>query len=442
MAVFNRKNLIIVGVVIAALFISSRLFVAHAEGPPAMPPPPPITMAAVLEKDVTEWNEFSGRIEATDAVEVKPKVSGTIEKVHFQDGAMVKKGDVLFTIDPRPYKAEYDRLMGTLSAAESALTNAKQEIVRAKNLMETKAISKREYDERASALRIAEGNLKAARGGVDAVKLNLEYTDVVAPISGKVSRAEITEGNTVNAGSNAPVLTRIVALSPIYISFEVDEQTFLSHIQNYPPEMLKQIPVQVGLANQKDTPITAAIHSFDNQLDVSSGTIRVRAINDNADGRLVPGLFARVRLGTPKAETRLLINEKAIGTDQSKKYVFVVNDKNMAEYHEVTLGSEVDGLRVVQTGLKAGDKVIVNGLMRVRPGAPVSPELVDMQTGQKPDAAPAAPPAPAPEAEAKPEVKPGEPKKDDAVLIPAEKEPAKEPLKVEDVPANVDQPKK
>ncbi len=429
MVVFNQKNLIIAGIGVIALFLSSRLFVAHAEGPPGMPPPPPITMAAVLEKDVTEWSEFSGRIEAMDAVEVKPKVSGTIDKVHFQDGTIVKKGDVLFTIDPRPYKAEYDRLMGALSAAESSLTNAKQEIVRAKNLMATKAISKREYDERASALRIAEGNMKAARGAVDSAKLNLEYTDVIAPISGKVSRAEITEGNTVNAGGNAPVLTRIVALSPIYISFEVDEQTFLSHIQNYTADALKQIPVQVGLANQKDTPIPATIHSFDNQLNVTSGTIRVRAINENADGRLVPGLFARVRIGTPQAEKHLLVSERAIGTDQSKKYVFVVNDKNMAEYHEVTLGSMVDGLRVVRSGLNAGDKVIVNGLMRVRPGAPVQPELVDMQT-EKPF-----------------EAKPAELKKDEpSVLIPADKEAEKQLPKVEDVTPStpspsVDQPK-
>lgn len=299
----------------------------------------------------------------------------------------------------------------------------------AKNLMATKAISKREYDERASALRIAEGNMKAARGAVDSAKLNLEYTDVIAPISGKVSRAEITEGNTVNAGGNAPVLTRIVALSPIYISFEVDEQTFLSHIQNYTADALKQIPVQVGLANQKDTPIPATIHSFDNQLNVTSGTIRVRAINENADGRLVPGLFARVRIGTPQAEKHLLVSERAIGTDQSKKYVFVVNDKNMAEYHEVTLGSMVDGLRVVRSGLNAGDKVIVNGLMRVRPGAPVQPELVDMQT-EKPF-----------------EAKPAELKKDEpSVLIPADKEAEKQLPKVEDVTPStpspsVDQPK-
>ncbi|MBY0427663.1 MAG: efflux RND transporter periplasmic adaptor subunit, partial [Alphaproteobacteria bacterium] len=252
---------------------------------------------------------------------------------------------------------------------------------------------------------------------------------------GKVSRAEITEGNTVNAGSNAPVLTRIVSLSPIYVSFEVDEQTFLSNIQKYPAEQLKLIPVQIGLANQKDTPTPATIHSFDNQLNVSSGTIRVRAINENLDGHLVPGLFARVRIGSPQAEKRLLVSERAIGTDQSKKYVFVINDKNMAEYHEVTLGSMVDGLRVVRTGLKAGDRVIVNGLMRVRPGAPVQPELVDMQT----EATNAVP------VEAKPaEPKPVDVKKDEpSVLIPAEKEPEKEPLKVEDVaPPTVDQPKK
>ena len=432
MIVFNRKNLIIFGIVMIAIFASSRFFVAHAEGPPdgppGMPPPPPITMATVLEKDVTEWSEFSGRIEAIDAVEVKPKVSGTIDKVHFKDGVMVKKGDVLFTIDPRPYKAEYDRLMGALSAAESSLTNAKQEIARAKNLMATKAISKREYDERASALRIAEGNMKAARGGVDSAKLNLEYTDVVAPISGKVSRAEITAGNTVNAGSGAPVLTRIVSLSPIYISFEVDEQTFLSHIQTYSSDALKQIPVQIGLANQKDTPMPATIHSFDNQLNVTSGTIRVRAVNENVDGRLVPGLFARVRIGTPQAEKHLLISDRAIGTDQSKKYVFVINDKNLAEYREVTLGSVVDGLRVVRTGLNAGEKVIISGLMRVRPGAPVQPELVDMQT-EKPVLAHSEPQA--------------APNKDEpSVLIPAEKEPEKQPLNVQDVaPPKVDQPK-
>ena len=415
-----RKPLTVAGIVIVALFAGNRLFFAHAEGPPAMPPPPPITMAAVIEKDVTEWTEFAGRVQAVDDVEVKPKVSGTIEKVHFQDGAQVQKGDVLFTIDPRPYQAEYDRQIGAVSAAESALTNAKQEIARAKNLMQSKAISKREYDERASTLRIADGNFKAAKGALDATKLNMEYTKVVAPISGKVSRAEITEGNIVNAGGNAPGLTRIVALSPIYISFDVDEQTFLSNIQNYPAEALKQIPVQVGLANQTDTPIPATIHSFDNQLNVSSGTIRVRAINENADGKLVPGLFARVKLGTPKAESHILINEKAIGTDQSKKYVFVVNAQNMAEYHEVTLGSVVDGLRVVRSGLKAGDRVIVNGLMRVRPGAPVTPEMVDMQTGGAPVAAPAPIAA-----------QPTESKKDDVpVLIPAEKE----SIRIEDVP--------
>jgi multidrug efflux system membrane fusion protein len=293
---------------------------------------------------------------------------------------MVKKGDVLFTIDPRPYKAEYERVIGSLSAAESALLNARQELARAKNLMATKAISKREYDERASALRIAEGNMKAARGSVDSAKLNLEYTDVIAPIDGKVSRAEITEGNIVNAGSGAPILTRIVSLSPIYVSFEVDEQTFLSHIQRFSADQLKNIPVQIGLANEKNTPTPATIHSFDNQLNTSSGTIRVRAINDNADGRLVPGLFARVRLGTPQAEKHIIISDRAVGTDQSKKYVFVVNAQNVAEYREVVLGSMAQGLRIVKSGLAAGDRVIVNGLMRVRPGAPVQPEVVEMQS--------------------------------------------------------------
>jgi multidrug efflux system membrane fusion protein len=254
--------------------------------------------------------------------------------------------------------------------------------------MATKAISKREYDERDSALNIADGNMKAAKAAVDVAKLNLDYTNVIAPISGKIGRAEITVGNTVNAGPGAPTLTRIVSLSPIYASFEVDEQTFLSHIQKYSAEELKMIPVQLGLANQSDTPFLATISSFDNQLNTASGTIRVRALYNNADLKIVPGLFVRVRLGSPTPESRILISEKAVGTDQSKKYVYVVGADNMAAYREITLGAAAEGMRVVRSGLSAGDKIIVNGLMRVRPGAPVTPELVSMANVDAPAAAP------------------------------------------------------
>lgn len=359
----------------------------------------PVSAAFVIEKEVTEWSEFSGRLEAMDNVEVKARVSGAIEKVHFQDGSLVKQGDPLFTIDQRPYSAEVEKAKGALASAESAYRNAVTDLERAKGLLSSSNISKRDYDARESNVRITEGNVKAAKGNLDAAQVNLDYTVIKAPISGKVSRAEITEGNVITSGVNTPVLTNIVSLSPIYASFEVDEQTFLQNIYNTSPESLKNIPVKINLADDGAENIIGKIHSFDNQLNVASGTIRVRATIDNEDGKLVPGLFARVRLGSPEAKKAILVNEKAIGTDQSKKFVYVVSPNNTAEYHEVTLGQPVDGLRVVHTGLKSGDKIIVNGLVKVRPNAPVQPEMVDMTslddknpqniTGDKPNDGPA-----------------------------------------------------
>lgn len=374
-----KTIVIVVVVLVAGYFLKG--FLLGGEKPAATQQADagvPVSAANVIQREVTEWSEFSGRLEAVDNVEIRARVSGTIEKVHFQDGSIVSKGQPLFTIDQGPYIAEVEKAKGAYAGAQSAAQNAAADYERAKSLIASSTISKRDYDVRESAVRVAEGNVKTTKAALNAAQLNLDYSVIKAPISGKVSRAEITEGNVINAGANTPVLTTIVSLSPIYASFEVDEQTFLQNMYNTTPESLGKIPVKITLADDSDNFIEGKIQSFDNQLNVTSGTIRVRAIVDNADNRLVPGLYAKVKLGSPESKKAILVNEKAIGTDQSKKFVYVVSKENTAEYHEVKLGQNVDGLRVVRSGISADDKIIVNGLVKVRPNAPVQPEMVDM----------------------------------------------------------------
>lgn len=358
----------------------------------------PASVATVISKSVTPWSEYSGRIEAVSAAEIRPRVSGQIVKVHFTDGAVVKRGQPLFTIDPVPYEAEVARAKGAYASASAAARNAEQEFKRAKTLVKSKAISRAEFEMRESALTQATGALAAAKGALDAAQVNLDYAHVRAPISGKISRAEVTEGNQVDSGSGAPLLASIVTLSPIYAGFDLDEQSFLATIQGVSDEKLKEIPVQVGLSNSEGTPIAAKIHAFDNQIGMSSGTIRVRAIIPNKDGALVPGLFARVRIGTPEQLPSILINPAAVGTDQSKKFVFVINGENKVEYREIKLGIITDGLQIVTEGLKEGERIVVAGLHRLRPGMLVTPMAADMETlkpvgGEAAPAAAAAAPA-------------------------------------------------
>ena len=374
-----RSLLIALIIGIAAYFAYSHFF-SHSGGTPQMGGGAPVSVATVIEKDTSEWTEFPGRLEAVNTAEIKPRVSGTIEKIHFKDGQMVKRGDLLFTIDTRPYAADVARAKGNLAAANASYVNAKIDFDRAAPLVETGNITKREFDARKSTLYSAEGKVLAAKGDLALAQVNMDYAEVRAPFAGKMGRAEITEGNVVNAGLQAPTLAWIVALSPIYASFEMDEQNFLNHVQRVPADKITSIPVEIGLANQSDTPYKGHVQAIDNQLNIGSGTIRMRAVYQNENGELVPGLYARVRMGSADSASTLLINEKAIGTDQSKKFVFVVTADNKAEYREVTTGQTVDGLIVIKTGLKSGEKVIVNGLMRVRPGAPITPEIVNMNT--------------------------------------------------------------
>ena len=365
-----------------------------AEASNAPPPATPVSVATVVAGDVAVWDEFSGRLEAVERVDIRSRVAGAVQSVHFREGSLVKKGDLLLTIDPAPYASEVERAAAQVVAAEARVAFAHSEHERARRLLEERAIAQREHDERSNASREADANLRAAQAAAHSAQLSLGYTQVRAPVAGRVGRLEITVGNLVAAGPGAPVLTTLVSVSPIYASFDADEQIVVRALSDLPSgtsarAQLERIPVQMGTAATADTPYTGRLQLVDNQVDAKSGTVRVRAVFDNADGTLMPGQFARLRMGQAKPAKALLVSERAVGTDQSKRYVMVVGADNTASYREVTLGAHVDGLRIVRSGLKPDERVIVNGLQRVRPGAAVAPESVPMVV--RADARPAAP---------------------------------------------------
>jgi multidrug efflux system membrane fusion protein len=337
---------------------------------------PPISAAAVVEKTITETQQFSGRLEAIEQVQIRPRVSGFITAINFKPGSQVKKGETLFVIDPRPYQAEANRAEAAAGSARAKADLAKVELVRAEKLLADKAIAQREYDALSSSLKQLDADARAAQAQYESAKLNLSYTQVTSPINGRVSKAEITLGNLVDATA---VLTSVVSLDQIYASFDGDEDTYLR--VGAAAHQGKPATVKIGLANEIGFPHEGKLEFVDNQLDPRSGSVRMRATFANTDGALVPGLFARVQLaGSTGAKSALLINERAISTDQDRKFVFVVGKDNKAEYRPVTLGPQIDGLRVVRDGLKAGEKIVVNGLQRVRPGAPISPTVVPMDS--------------------------------------------------------------
>jgi multidrug efflux system membrane fusion protein len=341
----------------------------------AAPPAAEVDVATVVSRSITDYQEYSGRIEAINDVEIRPLVSGTIVAVHFHDGAMVKKGDMLFTIDPRPYKAEVDRAAAQLASAESRSGYASTDWERAQRLLTDNAIAKRDYDVAQNANREAVAAVKAAKAALEAAQINLGYTAITAPVSGRVSRALLTVGNVVSTGANAPVMTTLVSMAPIYASFDVDEQTYLRFLSH---DSKVTVPAWIGLANETGYSRQGVIDSVDNRLDTSSGTIRVRARFDNADGVLVPGLYVRARVGGGAPHQAVLVSDAAIQTDQEKKFVLLVDKENKVQYREVTLGDQHRGLRVITSGLQPGARIVVNGMQRVRPGAAVKPNLVQM----------------------------------------------------------------
>jgi multidrug efflux system membrane fusion protein len=357
---------------------------ARAETTAVQPIGVPVSVAVVTPKDTAPWDDFSGRLEAVERVEIRPRVAGVIQEVHFREGALVNQGDLLILIDPALYAADVARAEGQVAAAKARVVMTKSDFERGQALSPSNTISQRDLDTRVNAYREADANLKAAEAALKTAELNLSYTEVRAPVSGRVGKLEITAGNLIAAGPGAPVLTTLVSVNPIYASFNADEQVVTRALKTLAeeraPSDIGRIPVQMGTGATEGTPYQGRMQLIDNQVDAHSGTVRVRAIFDNADGRLIPGQFARILMGQPKAEPALLISERAVGTDQNKKFVMVVNQDNKAEYREVALGVSVDGMRVVTGGLHAGERIVVKGLQRLRPGAVVAPQEVAMDS--------------------------------------------------------------
>ncbi len=388
---FTRKTIAIA----ASVFVLSATGLISLTGradkaPPPSAAPAAVSVASVLEKPVIEWDDFSGKVEAIERVEIRPRVSGTIDAVHFQEGQIVKKGDKLFTIDPRPYQAELARAEAAQAGAETRLALSKTELDRTRRLLDEHAVAQRELDERDNAMHEAEANLKATQASVFSARLNVDYTSITAPVSGRVSRAEITVGNLVGNGATAPILTTVVSVSPVYVNFEVDEQTYIRYAANGAAgnSGIDHIPVAIGLASEEGYPHQGHLKSIDNQLDTSSGTIRVRAIFDNANGILTPGMYARVQMGGSTAKSAVLIDDKAVGTDQDKRFVMVLGADNKVGYRSVTLGPVVDGMRVVRSGLHKDERIVVNGLQRIHPNDTVTPTVVAMDDHSSASATP------------------------------------------------------
>lgn len=368
----------------AALFLDLPFNKAAAEteaagAAAAAPPATPVTIAVVKSRDVTTWQEFSGRLEAVDRVEIRPRVGGAIQSVNFREGALVKAGDLLFTIDPAPYEATVAQAAGQVASAEAKVALANTELERGRRLASNRTISQSDLDQRQNAVAEAEAALKTAQAVLRSAVLELDYTKVRAPVSGRAGKVAITAGNLVAAGSSSSALTTLVSADPIYASFNASEEIVARALSRLPASVgalppIDQIPVEIGTLADEGTPIKGKLQLIGNEVDASSGTIPVRAVIDNPQGLLIPGQFVRIRMGDPRTDKKILVSERAIGTDQDKKFVFVVDGENKVAYRPVELGSGADGERIVVSGLADGDRVIVNGLQRVRPGALVDPQ--------------------------------------------------------------------
>lgn len=344
---------------------------------PASAPLPEVSIAQVVQEKISDWIEFNGRLEAPQTVALRPRVSGYIESVLFEEGALVKAGDPLFFIDDRAVRAEVRRLQAELKQAQSASELAASEYQRAQKLVQQDAISKEQLDVRRSTATQSQARVNAVRSALKLATLQRSFTRVEAPISGRVSRANITRGNYVFAGET--MLTTIVSTDEIYAWFDADEQAYLDHLQsNRRQESAANAAVFMALANENTYPHEGSIDFLDNQLNPATGTIRARAVFSNEDGALVPGLYARIRLSGAGSYKGVLIDDRAIGTDLNNKFVYVVNAKQQVEYRPVHLGDRMAGLRVIKSGLYGNEQIIVSGLQRVRPGDEVKPTLVPM----------------------------------------------------------------
>ncbi|WNK65288.1 efflux RND transporter periplasmic adaptor subunit [Pantoea agglomerans] len=347
----------------------------------AAPPPPEVSAAPVLIKPVSQWDNFNGRVEAVQSVQLRPRVSGYIDAVNYREGDEVRKGQVLFTIDDRSYRAALEQAKAELARARSQASLARSESGRSEKLIGTQAISREAWEQRRSAASQAQADVLAAEAAVDMAQLNLDFTRVTAPIDGRASRAMITAGNLVTAGDSASVLTTLVSQQQMYVYFDVDENTFLNYqAMARQGQQRHALPVEIALVGEQGFPHQGKIDFLDNQLTASTGTIRMRALLDNQQRQFTPGLFARVRLPGSAQFEAVLIDDKAVLTDQDRKYVYVVDGEGKAQRRDIQPGAMVDGLRIVKSGLQSGDKVIIAGLQKVfMPGMPVTAQPVAMR---------------------------------------------------------------
>jgi RND family efflux transporter MFP subunit len=357
-------------------------------GQPAAAAPPPVTVAQPVKRTVTDWDEFTGRFEAVEEVQVRARVGGFVTSVEFRDGAIVHAGDLLYVIDSRPFEAVALQADGQLSDARAKAELAKRELDRALTLVQTSAVSESVVDQRRQTLQAAHAAEMQAEGALKAARLNVEFTHVLAPMTGRVSRHLVSAGNLVQGSEgNATLLTSIVTLDPIYIYFDVDEPTYLKNNRLWfegrrPSSRDTPNPVQVTLTGETTPSHDGKMDFIDNRLDVSTGTLRSRAVIPNKDLSILPGQFGRVRLIGSAPYEALLLPDTAIATDQSRKIVFVVREDDTVEARAVTLGPLDDGLRVIREGLTADDRVIVDGIQRARVGAKVAPHTAP--AGNKP----------------------------------------------------------
>ena len=382
-----------------ATALSLLALVACNRSAPPPPPTPKVTVAHPVERELTDWDEYTARLEAIDSVEVRARVSGYLESVHFREGSVVKKGDLLFLIDPRPYEAQLRRAEGDLELAKSRLNLAQKNLARVDFLIKSNAMSKEEAETRAALVRQAEAGVQASQAAVDAARLDVEFTRVTAPVTGRASRKLVTEGNLINGGvgTQGTLLTTIVSLDPLYVYFEANERDYLKYVRlaksgERPSSREYKNPVQIGLADEKGFPHEGYMDFVDNQIDRGTGTIQGRAIVPNSDGLLAPGLFVRLRLIGSGRYKALLIPDDAVQSDQAEKFVWVVDGDNKVRYRRVTCGSLHDGLRVVREGLTPQDRVIVKGIQRARPDIVVEAQEEELPP-PTPNAA-GAPPAP------------------------------------------------
>jgi multidrug efflux system membrane fusion protein len=354
---------------ITSVLLFQSITFSHADM--IQPPPPSVAVETINYEKTRTWRNFSGTLTAVNAAEIKPQVSGEIKQVLFTDGQTVEKDQLLFVIDPRPYEAELNRIKAQLASAKSRLVLASDELERKRKLVASKLVSESVYDVALNEFQMATVAVDEAKSAVSEAEINVDYAYIRAPFNGIISRAELTVGNVVDSQMNQPVLASVVATEKLYAEFNVDERTYIKAKRQ--DASVSTMPVELTLSDDVVV-YHGVIHSFDNQLDRSSGTIRARAIFDNTDGVLTPGMFANIRLGSAEQSDVILIPQKAVGTNQNKKFVYVIDESNTAQYREVTLGEHQDDKRVVLSGLNPGEQIIVNGLSHIRPNTVVSPQ--------------------------------------------------------------------